>query len=79
MFDPLSKHKNKVAQAKVHLALSEKYQARRISEAKNKTERLISSPKGLGGAFALGCFASVTVDKKPPASSILSSLIKFML
>lgn len=79
MFDPLSKQKQKVAQAKVHLALSEKYRTRRINDAKNKTERFISSPKGLGSAFALGCLTGVTSNTKSPTSILLSSLVKFVL
>jgi hypothetical protein len=79
MFDPLKKQKAKLQQAKINAELADKYSKRQLENAQSKSKSFISSPTGIAGMFVAGSIKGATADvPKPPASIILSMLLKLL-
>lgn len=79
MFDLLSKPRNKLDKARIHYDLAIKHKNRRMTEAKAKSKKIMSSPKGLTSAFALGCTVGVSKEKKPSKATLMTTLMKFFI
>ena len=79
MFDILAKEKQRLEQTKHNLKAAHKYSKMQVSQAKANTKSFMSSPAGIGTAFAAGAVKGATADiPTPPASLIFTLASEFL-
>lgn len=71
MFDVLGKEKQRLEQTKRNLAAAQKYSRMQMQQAKTHTKSFLSSPAGIGTAFAAGAVKGATADVPTPPASLL--------
>lgn len=79
MFDLLGKEKQRLEQSKLNLVVAQKYSKMQMEQATTQTKSFLSSPLGLGSAFAAGAVKGATSDVPiPPASLIFTLASEFL-
>ena len=79
MLDFLKKEKQSLEQCKTNLDVAQKYSSMQMEKAKLKTKSFLSSPAGIGSAFAAGAVKGALSDVPvPPVSLVLGLASEFL-
>lgn len=74
MFNIMGKEKQRLEQTKRNLVVSQDYYDMCLKQAQDQSKAFMSSPAGIGSAFAAGALKGATADVPTPPASMLFNL-----